>query len=104
MIPKRDEVDYIKRAIGLPGDVVDIKDGSIYVNGNKLNEPYTVGDTNPFPEISYPVTVPQNKIFAVGDHRNMSRDSRQIGFIDMKKIKGKAVFRLYPIKNIGRVK
>ncbi len=102
--PKKDEVDFIKRAIALPGDVVDIKDGAVYVNGVKLDEPYTVGETSPHPQMNYPVTVPPNKIFAVGDHRNMSRDSREIGFIDIEKIKGKAVFRLYPLKNIGTLK
>jgi signal peptidase I len=69
-----------------------------------MDEPYTVGETSPHPQMNYPVTVPPNKIFAVGDHRNMSRDSREIGFIDIEKIKGKAVFRLYPLKNIGTLK
>lgn len=104
VIPRKNEVDYIKRAIAVPGDIVDIKDGSIYVNGNKLDESYAIGSTAPYPEMNYPVTVPPNKIFAVGDHRNMSKDSRQIGFIDMEMIKGKAAFRIYPFKNIGRVK
>ncbi len=104
MIPKKDEVDYIKRAIAVPGDEVDINDGFIYVNGKRTDEPYAVGDTKKYPELQYPLKIPPNKIFAVGDNRNMSKDSRQIGLIDRTKIKGKAVFRLYPLKNFGTLK
>lgn len=103
LIPKKDEVDYIKRAVAVPGDEVDIKDGFIYINGNKTEEPYAVGDTQKYSQLEYPLKIPPNKIFAVGDNRNMSKDSRQIGLIDYEQIKGKAVFRLFPMSKFGKI-
>ncbi|AUS98739.1 signal peptidase I [Clostridium thermosuccinogenes] len=101
-VPDPNEIDYIKRVIGLPGDVVDIKDGSVYVNGEKLDEPYAKGRTEPY-GMEFPITIPENKVFVLGDNRENSSDSRQIGLIDFDRIKGKAVFRIYPLKDFGTI-
>ncbi|MDP4181117.1 MAG: signal peptidase I [Bacillota bacterium] len=102
ILPKKDEVDYIKRVIAVPGDKVDIRDGSVYVNDKKLVEPYAVGVTNAFSGLKFPIDkIPPNKIFAVGDNREMSSDSRMIGLIDISQVKGKAVFRIYPFDKMG---
>jgi signal peptidase I len=99
------EIDYIKRVIGVPGDRVDLRDGQVYVNDIKQNEPYAVGRTEEYRDsMDFPVTVPQNKLLVMGDNRQESKDGRQIGFIDIKKIKGKAIFRIWPFKDIGMVK
>ena len=99
-IPDVDEVDYIKRVVAVPGDTIEFKDGYVYVNGKKLDEPYVKGVTNgPYTSIK----VGENKVFVLGDNRSNSRDSREIGLIDFDKIRGKAVFRVWPFSEVGSV-
>ena len=93
----------VKRVIGLPGDTVAIKDGSVILNGEAIDEPYTRdGYTSSEME---EITVPENKIFALGDNRQHSSDSRSksVGLVDFDDVIGKVVFRLYPFNKIGRV-
>jgi len=93
---------YIKRVIGIPGDVVEIVDGTVIVNGNALDEPYVLPEYRD--HSSTPRTVvPTNNYFVLGDHRNSSNDSRTWGFVDRAKIYGKAVFVYWPPDKIGRV-
>ncbi|RCX20041.1 signal peptidase I [Anaerobacterium chartisolvens] len=99
--PDPDEVDYIKRVIAIPGDVVDINgDGYVYVNGERLKEPYVKGVTAPNGMV-FPITIPEKKVFVLGDNREYSSDSRQIGLIDFDRIRGKAVYRIFPFKDWG---
>jgi len=94
---------YIKRIIGLPGDSIEIRDGTVYVNGKQLDEPYVPGeyrDHVPMPK----ELVPPDKYFVLGDHRSSSNDSRVWGFVDRGEIYGKAVFVYWPIERIGRVR
>lgn len=100
-VPIPGEIDYIKRVIALPGDVVDIKDRNVFVNGEKLVEPYAKGVTEAKSRFTYPITVEKNKVFVLGDNREHSSDSREFGFVDFNNIKGKAVIRIYPFKNFG---
>jgi signal peptidase I len=95
-----DEELYIKRVIGLPGDIVEIRDGSVYVNGEKLEESYLVDGTRTEPEMK--ITVPEGEVFVLGDDREVSQDSRFIGTIPVKKIKGHAYFRVYPFNRTGK--
>lgn len=89
--------DYIKRVIGLPGDEVKIENGTVYVNGIALNEPYIAA----FPAYSGTWVVPEGSLFVLGDNRNNSSDSHQWGFVDMDDVVGKAVFIYYPFDVIG---
>jgi signal peptidase I len=105
IIPKQDEEDYIKRVIAIPGDKVDIRDGAIYVNQNKLVEAYAIGRTNVYQGLEFPIhSIPEGKLFVVGDNREMSSDSRMIGLIDITQVKGKAVCRIYPLDKLGTLK
>ena len=91
----------VKHIIGLPGDTLEIRDGSVILNGEILDEPYT-RDGYTSSEMDE-VTVPEGYIFAMGDNRQNSTDSRspQVGFIDINRIRGKVVFRLFPVSGFG---
>jgi len=97
---------FIKRVIGQPGDVIELRDGSVYVNDVKLAEPYI------FDEEEDPVqtveqtgvdlwTVPPDSFFLMGDHRNQSRDSRTFGPIARDQIIGRAVLRYWPLSKLA---
>jgi signal peptidase I len=92
--PKNPSQDYIKRVIGTPGDVIEIRDKVVYRNGEKLDEPY-LRFADPHIEKTTrdnfgPITVPEHKFFVMGDNRDESYDSRWWGFVDREKILGKA--------------
>ena len=93
---------YIKRVIGLPGDAVQIDNGTVYVNGTRLNEPYVPNEYRD--NQSYPLkTVPVDNYFVLGDHRSSSNDSRSWGTVERKYIYGKAVFVYWPLDKMGRL-
>ena len=96
--------NLIKRIIGLPGDTVSITDGNVFVNGVKLDEPYTK-DGYTSGEMAE-ITVPEGSFFVLGDNRQSSKDSREmsVGFVEKKQIIGKAFFRLYPFNGFGVLK
>jgi signal peptidase I len=90
--------DFIKRVVGLPGDVVEGKKGGVYVNGTRLDEPYLTERTQPFA----PQKVPEDKLFVMGDNRDNSLDSRfGLGFIPIDKVVGKAFVIIWPPSRIG---
>ncbi|WP_055667020.1 signal peptidase I [Desnuesiella massiliensis] len=93
----------VKRVIGIPGDKIDIKDGYIYVNDEKLKEVYVKGNTSKR-EFTLPAVVPEGKLFVLGDNRQVSEDSRTFGFVDLKKVEGKAKLRVWPLNNISILK
>jgi signal peptidase I len=93
---------FIKRVIAVGGDRVKIVDGVVYLNGEKLDEPYVVTtyrDHANFPEI----VVPPHHYFVLGDHRNSSNDSRSWGCVGRRYIYGKAVFAYWPMDRLGLV-
>jgi len=82
--------DYIKRLIGLPGDHLEIREGVVYINGQKLDEPYRAAPPNPVDNYG-PVTVPKGEYFMMGDNRDDSYDSRYWGFVPNDNIIGTPV-------------
>ncbi len=97
--PKDPSRDFIKRVIGVAGDTIEIKEGRVFLNGQLLNEGYILEKTRG----SYPLsTVPAGTIFVMGDNRNNSEDSRfrDVGFVPLEMIKGKAVMIFWPFDNI----
>jgi signal peptidase I len=100
--PKDETKSYIKRVIGLPGDLVEIDHGRVYVNGHLLKEPYVparFSDDRSEP----PMHIPQNQYFVLGDHRNISSDSREFGPVERNLIYGKAAFVYWPFDQAGVV-
>jgi signal peptidase I len=97
--------DYIKRVIGLPGELVEIKSGVVYVDGDRLDEPYLspVRDTNSYG----PYRVPQGFLFVMGDNRTDSGDSRWLpdngglGYIPIDHVIGRAFVKVWPPSRIG---
>jgi signal peptidase I len=100
--PRDTSKSYIKRVIGVAGDRVRIEDGQVYVNDVPLNESYVPSeylDWRSYPE----VRVPANSYFVLGDHRNLSNDSRDFGPVDNRFISGKAVFVYWPMNRLGKL-
>lgn len=97
----------IKRVIATEGQTVDIDfdAGIVYVDGVALDEPYTLTPTNLYEGIEFPLTVTEGSIFAMGDNRNKSKDSRstEIGLIDCREVIGRAVFIMFPGNDGGEV-
>jgi len=100
------EGDYIKRVIGLPGDVVVMEDDRLYINGEEYLEDYVEKNKNQVFEgqkltQDFEVEVPEGHLYVLGDNRRNSTDSRILGFIDEKSVVGEVKFRFYPLKEIG---
>lgn len=95
-------VEYVKRIVAKGGDTIAIKDMEVYVNGNKLNEPYI--NTDPYGDFEE-VTVPEGKYFVMGDNRANSSDSRfqSLGFVERDAIVGHVIFRFWPFAHFGTV-
>lgn len=87
------KVDFIKRIVGLPGDEVEIIDGEVHINGEKINEPYETQKT----QGTVKMTVGEGQYFVMGDNRVASSDSRIFGTIDRKSIKGRAWVVYWPL-------
>lgn len=110
-----EDKDYIKRVIGLPGDHIEYKNDTLYINGKAYDEPYldkykrNLVDgplTEPFKleDIIGQPTVPEGELFVMGDNRRFSKDSRHIGTIPIEEVMGKTSFVFWPLSDFGIVK
>ena len=93
----------VKRVIGLPGELIEIHDGQVFINGAPLTEPYIKGITLA-DQSNFSLVVPADKVFVMGDNREHSIDSRAFGPVAYSSLEGKAVYRLWPIDRIGNLK
>jgi signal peptidase I len=105
--PTDNSKDFIKRVIALPGEKLLIRDGVVYINGRRLDEPYlpeawTTLNNWP-PNGADGMVIPQNEYFVMGDNRNRSQDSRIFGPISRDRIDGKAWFRIWPLASFGGI-
>lgn len=97
----QDQTYYIKRIIGMPGETVQIIDGQIYINGEVLKESYGKEVIKNAKDASNPMKLGQDEYFVLGDNRNRSADSREIGLIKRDKIVGRAWLRIWPLESFG---
>lgn len=98
------KVSYIKRVIGLPGDHIVIKDGIVYRNDEKIEEPYLREMNTEIQEQEYAdVIVPENTIYVMGDNREQSKDSRSFGCIPYDRVNGYVLCRIWPLNKLGSI-
>jgi signal peptidase I len=106
--PTDNSLDFIKRVIALPGERLLIRDGIVYINGHKLDEPYlpeawtTLNNPAPW-SVGDGAVIPANEYFVMGDNRNRSQDSRIFGPISRDRIDGRAWFRIWPLDHFGNI-
>lgn len=91
--------DIIKRIIALPGETVEVKNKAIYVNGRKIDDKYGDGENGDYEKIE----LSDDEYYVLGDNRENSKDSRYIGPIKVKNIKGTSKFVIFPFTKLGNV-
>ena len=99
LLRQPDTEEFIKRVIGLPGDVVQGHDGFVFVNGSLLVEPYLPKGT--ITSDFGPITVEKVKLWVMGDNRGNSADSRVFGQIEQDTIVGRAIMRVWPLSRVA---
>ena len=95
--------NLIKRVVAIPGDQVNIKNGLVYINGEVESGYQFQGKTYANSDLVFPLEIPEDSVFVLGDNRENSLDSRGLGLIDYSQIKGKALLRFWPIDRIGKI-
>lgn len=101
VVIKKDKKEIIKRVIGLPGETIEYRNNTLYINGHEEKNKYdfTTDDFN-LKSICNCEQIPKNKYLVLGDNRSVSADSRIIGLIDRDEIEGNVTLSLWPIKKV----
>lgn len=97
------KTSYIKRVVGLPGEHLQIIDGKVYINGEELQEDYLKEGVETTSKVFTDIQIPEGYVFAMGDNRAESMDSRVFGCIPIDKIESKVLIRFWPLNKIGTV-
>lgn len=98
--PSDTDIDFIKRVIGLPGDTIEVNNGTLYLNNQIIDESYILSQSL---RNTSPVVVPEGHVFVLGDNRNVSSDSRTWGPLDIDEILGKPILIYWPPNQWGDV-
>jgi signal peptidase I len=99
-MPERGPELLIKRIIGLAGETIEARNGTVYINGQPLDEPYLVRKTSG----NYgPTTVPEGHVFVMGDNRGASNDSRIFGAVPLDRVVGRAWVSYWPFETLGLI-
>ncbi len=103
--PNEPGKSIIKRVIGLPGEIIEIKEGDVYINRKKLEQPFLNGkiDINDLNDNMKPLSIREGHYFVMGDNRAVSQDSRSFGPVPGKYIDGKTIFRYWPLSRFGKI-
>ncbi len=106
VIDREGDEPLIKRVIAMAGDTLEIEEetGTVYLNGQVLDEPYVRDGMTPSFDFDKPYTVPDGYVFAMGDNRCWSLDSRELGAFSENAVLGEAVYRIAPFDSIGSLK
>ena len=96
--PYDDSRKFVKRVIAVPGDTLEIKQGTVIINSEVIDEPYVY---HPSTENIRPITVPRGSYFVLGDNRQNSQDSRSFGLVSSEAILGRALISYWPISNLA---
>jgi signal peptidase I len=103
--PDEPEKSLVKRIIGLPGEIVELRGGEVYINYLPLKQPFYGDDTGAARALEdmKPLLIPRGHFFMLGDNRRVSLDSRRFGPVPAKYIFGKAIFRYWPFAELSRI-
>lgn len=103
--PNEPGKSIIKRVIGLPGEIIEIKDGEVYIDYKKLEQPFLADKDHPHSNNNNmnALLIPQDHYFVMGDNRELSQDSRNFGPVPAKYIFGKTIFRYWPLSRLGKI-
>jgi signal peptidase I len=103
--PDEPKKSIIKRVIGLPAEIIEIREGDVYINGRRLPEPYLPKEKDiMFRSINMkPLLIQKDHYFVIGDNRTVSQDSRVFGPVPQKYIYGKTLLRYWPFSRFGKV-
>lgn len=103
---EEEKIYYIKRIIGLPGETVQVKDGEVYINGERLGEHYGAEVMESAGIAENPIVLGDDEYFLLGDNRNHSSDSRDpsVGIVSRDRLMGKAWVRIWPLNSVGVIK
>lgn len=101
--PNDPNKSFVKRLVGLPGEVVEIRAGKVFVNGRQIIEPYLSAENTQSPSEMSATTVKNHYYFVMGDNRDNSSDSRSWGLVPEKYVYGKVLYRYYPFGEAGKI-
>ncbi|SHG24648.1 signal peptidase I [Ornithinibacillus halophilus] len=105
VIIQRPTKNYVKRVIGLPGETVEVRNHILYINGEPYEQRFLTVDSKNYTGNFGPIEIPDGKYFVMGDHRAISKDSRNgLGFITEDEIIGRSEFIIFPFSEISRTK
>ncbi|MBI5127721.1 signal peptidase I [Candidatus Roizmanbacteria bacterium] len=105
--PKNPDIEYIKRVVGLPGDVLIVRNGDVLINDNLLTEKYIAARTNLWEggclKDNIPYSIPVDEVFVMGDNRPRSSDSREFCSVPIQSLIGQVFYRYFPADKIGGI-